>query len=522
VVSTQSGERQIKFGKRPFAGKGNVVCTPHGGRRGGTFVYLGMDVGTSGVKAVLVNEAGATVATALRELALCHPAPLWSEQDPDAWVDAAIRVVDDLAAAYPSETARVCGIGFAGQMHGATLLGADGRPLRPAILWNDGRSHAECDELERRCPSLHAISGNLAMPGFTAPKLLWVARHEPEVFARVVKVLLPKAFVRYRLTGEMVEDMSDAAGTLWLDVGLRQWSMTVLQATGLDLHYMPRLVEGSEVSAVLSPEFARRWGMARNVVVAGGAGDNAATAIGLGAIAPGDAFLSLGTSGVLFRVTERFAPAPASAVHAFCHALPGVWHQMGVMLSAAGSLAWLARILATPESELVARLGETVNRPSSVKFLPYLDGERTPHNDAAAAGAFVGLRGPTGRDDVVQAVLEGVAFAARDNLDALGSSSSPVVEVDLVGGGSRSVLWAQIIADVLGIPVHHVEEGEVGAALGAARLGRLAATGADPADVCTRPRRLATFAPRASAVAAYDEAYHQWRKLYPALKEFSR
>ena len=352
-------------------------------------MYLGMDIGTSGVKAVLVNEAGAIVATASCELALSHPAPLWSEQDPDAWVEAAIRAVDHLAAAHPRETAQVRGIGLAGQMHGATLLGADGRPLRPAILWNDGRSHAECAELERRCPSLHAIAGNLAMPGFTAPKLLWVARHEPEVFAKLAKVLLPKAYVRYRLTGEMVEDMSDAAGTLWLDVGRRDWSETMLQATGLDLHHMPRLVEGSEASALLSPDFARRWGMAPGVVVAGGAGDNAASAIGLGAIAPGDAFLSLGTSGVLFRVTERFAPAPRSAVHAFCHALPGLWHQMGVMLSAAASLAWLARILATPESALLASLGEAVERPSPVQFLPYLDGERTPHNDAAAAGAFV-------------------------------------------------------------------------------------------------------------------------------------
>jgi xylulokinase len=484
-------------------------------------VYLGMDIGTSGVKAVLVNEAGAMVATAARELALSHPAPLWSEQDPDAWVDAAVGAVDDLASAHPREVSQVRGIGLSGQMHGATLLGEDGRPLRPAILWNDGRSHAECVELEQACPSLHAIAGNLAMPGFTAPKLMWVARHEPEIFAEVAKVLLPKAYVRYRLTGEMVEDMSDAAGTLWLDVGRRCWSATILQATGLDVHHMPRLVEGSDVSAQLSSDFVRRWGMASGVVVAGGAGDCAASAIGLGAIAPGDAFLSLGTSGVLFRVTERFAPAPASAVHAFCHALPGLWHQMGVMLSAAASLAWLATVMATPASALLAPLDEVVDRPSPVKFLPYLDGERTPHNDVAAAGAFVGLRGATGREDLVQAVLEGVAFAARDNLAALGSASSAITEVDLVGGGSRSALWAQICADVLGIPVHRVEEGEVGAALGAARLGRLAATSETPAQVCTRPRRLASFTPRASATAAYDDAYHQWRKLYPALKEFS-
>ncbi|MBR0852438.1 xylulokinase [Bradyrhizobium diazoefficiens] len=482
-------------------------------------MYLGLDIGTSGVKAVLVSEAGAIVATAARELALSHPAPLWSEQDPDSWVDAAIGAVDDLARPHPREVAAVRGMGLSGQMHGATLLGADGRPLRPAILWNDGRSHAECAELERRCPMLHAIAGNLAMPGFTAPKLLWVFRYEPHIFERVAKVLLPKAYVRYRLTGEMVEDMSDAAGTLWLDVGRRAWSTELLKATGLDLNHMPRLVEGSAVSAVLAPEFAQRWSMAKDVVVAGGAGDNAASAIGLGAIAPGDAFLSLGTSGVLFRVTDRFAPAPASAVHAFCHALPGMWHQMGVMLSAAASLAWLAGVMETPASALLAPLGERVDGPSPIKFLPYLDGERTPHNDAAASGAFVGLRGATGRSEMVQAVLEGVAFAARDNFAALSSAGGPLTEVDLVGGGSRSPLWAQICADVLGIPVHRVEEGEVGAALGAARLGRLAATGEAAAQVCTRPRRLASFLPRASAASAYDDAYRRWRRLYPALKE---
>jgi xylulokinase len=485
-------------------------------------VYLGLDVGTSGVKAVLEDEAGALVATASRALSLSHPAPLWSEQDPEAWVGAAIGAVDDLAAAHPRETAAVRGIGLSGQMHGATLLGDNGQPLRPAILWNDGRSQGECAELERRCPELHAIAGNLAMPGFTAPKLLWVEKHEPEVFAKLARVLLPKAYVRYRLTGEMVEDMSDAAGTLWLDVGRRRWSETILAATGLDLTHMPRLVEGSEPCAALHPDLARRWGMASRVVVAGGAGDCAASAIGLGAIAPGDAFLSLGTSGVLFRVTDRFAPQPALAVHAFCHALPNLWHQMGVMLSAAASLSWLAGIMETSEADLLAPLGNAVDRPSPVQFLPYLDGERTPHNDAAAAACFANLRSAAGRQDLTQAVLEGVAFAARDMLVALGGSAQPIAELDFVGGGSRSALWAQIAADVLGIVVHRVEEGEVGAAIGAARLGRLAATGADPAEVCRRPQRLATFQPRAALVDAYDEAYARWRRLYPALKECSQ
>ncbi|MFN5407180.1 FGGY family carbohydrate kinase, partial [Bradyrhizobium sp.] len=235
-------------------------------------MFLGLDVGTSGVKAVLEDEAGALVATASRPLTLSHPKPLWSEQNPDDWVAASVGAVDDLARLHPRETASVSGIGLSGQMHGATLLGRNGRPSRPAILWNDGRSQTECAELERRCPELHAIAGNLAMPGFTAPKLAWVAKHEPAIFAEVAKVLLPKAYVRYRLSGEMVEDMSDAAGTLWLDVGARRWSEALLAATGLDLSHMPRLVEGNAPSAVLSPDLAQRWGMANNVVIAGGAG----------------------------------------------------------------------------------------------------------------------------------------------------------------------------------------------------------------------------------------------------------
>jgi len=290
----------------------------------------------------------------------------------------------------------------------------------------------------------------------------------------------------------------------------------------MSLAQMPSLVEGSAPSGQLTADLTTRWGMKPGVVVAGGAGDCAASAIGLGAIAPGQAFLSLGTSGVLFAVTDRFAPNAISAVHAFCHALPGIWHQMGVMLSAAASLAWLADVLRAREADLLEPLGTAVDSPSPVKFLPYLSGERTPLNDAKASGAFVGLRADTSRSHIVQAVLEGVAFAARDNLVALAAAGTHLSEVDLVGGGSRSPLWTQIVADVLGLPVHRVEEGEVGAALGAARLGRLADTGEAPAVVCTRPCRLATCLPRPAQVAAYEESYAQWSKLYPALKEASR
>ncbi|WP_372395376.1 xylulokinase [Azospirillum sp. HJ39] len=482
-------------------------------------MFLGIDIGTSSAKAVLTDGDGTVTATASRPCSVSRPHPLWSEQEPEDWVAAAIAAVDELAERQPAALAAVIGIGFSGQMHGAVLLGHDHRVLRPAILWNDGRAHRQCAALEVALPDLRRISGNIAMPGFTAPKLLWVAEEEPETFAAVAKVLLPKAYVRWRLTGAMVEEMSDASGTLWLDVARRSWSDELLAATRLTRAHMPDLAEGSDAVARLSPELARRWGMREPPVVAGGAGDCAASAVGLGAIAPGDGFLSLGTSGVVWRTTDRFLPNPEMAVHAFCHALPGVWHQMGVMLSSAASLAWAASTLGAPEAELLAPLGDAVDGPSPVAFLPYLSGERTPHNDATVRGLFAGLSAETGRDALVQAVLEGVAFAARDNLVALGEGAPTVF--DLAGGGSRSRLWARICADALGVTIHRIEDGEVGAALGAAHLGRMAATGESPATVCRKPRRLESFTPDPARAEAYSQSWLRWRRLYPLAKEFA-
>lgn len=484
-------------------------------------MFLGIDIGTSSVKAVLTDADGAVAGSASRPCTVSRPHPLWSEQEPEDWVAAAIAAVDELAERQPADLAAVIGIGFSGQMHGAVLLGADKRVLRPAILWNDGRSHRQCAMLEESLPTLRSISGNIAMPGFTAPKLLWVAEEEPEVFAALAKVLLPKAYVRWRMTGAMVEEMSDASGTLWLDVARRDWSDDLLAATRMTRAHMPELAEGSDAVARLSPDLARRWGMPTPPVVAGGAGDCAASAVGLGAIAPGDGFLSLGTSGVVWRTTDRFLPNPAMAVHAFCHALPGVWHQMGVMLSSAASLAWAASILGAPETELLAPLGDAVDGPSPVAFLPYLSGERTPHNDATVRGLFAGLSAETGRNAMVQAVLEGVAFASRDNLVALGEGAGAPTSLDLAGGGSRSRLWARICADAIGVTIHRIEDGEVGAALGAAHLGRMAATGESPATVCRKPRRLETFTPDPARAEAYSQAWLRWRRLYPLAKEFA-
>ena len=481
-------------------------------------MFVGLDIGTSAIKAVLVDETQAVVATAEVPLSVSRPHPGHSEQNPEDWWQATLQSLDMLKASQPAALAAVKGIGLSGQMHGAVLLDAAGAVLRPAILWNDGRSAAECVELETAFPRLRAVAGNIAFPGFTAPKLLWVRRHEPDIFARTAKVLLPKAYVGYRLTGEMVEEMSDASGTLWLDVGKRDWSDEALAATGLDRSHMPRLVEGSDAAGRIKPELAARWGMSTPPVLAGGAGDNAAGAIGLGAIHAGNAFVSLGTSGVLWAATDRFAPNPESSVHAFCHAIPATWHQMGVILSAASALGWWSNVAKVAPGDLLAPLGEVPLAPSPVTFLPYLSGERTPHNDTTIRGAFIGLDHDASQATLTQAVLEGVAFAFKDCLDALTAAGTTLAEADIIGGGSRSRFWTAIIANTLGLPIHRIEDGERGGAFGAARLARMAATGESPAAICLPPRRIETIAPTPALQHAYAEKHARYRALYPALK----
>lgn len=482
-------------------------------------MHLGIDIGTSSVKTVLVDDDQRVVAVAEHPLEVSRPHDGWSEQDPADWWQGILATVDRLKQSHPAEISAVRGIGLSGQMHGATLLGADDRVLRPCILWNDGRSGAECAELEAKLPDLVRITGNRAMPGFTAPKLAWVARHEPDIFAATRTVLLPKDYVRLLLTGEKVSEPSDAAGTLWLDTGARTWSPEVLAATGLDLSHMPRLVEGSEPSGVLRKELVERWGMARAPVVAGGAGDNAAGAVGIGAISAGDAFVSLGTSGVLWVTTDAFRPNPARGVHAFCHAVPGTWHQMGVILAAASALTWVTRLVGAPgEAELVARIDPARAGHNPVLFQPYLSGERTPHNDPDARAAFAGLSHATGPEDLALAVLEGVAFAVRDCLDALAEAGSKPAAVAAIGGGSRSDLWLGIIAAALDLPVHRLAGGDLGGAFGAARLGRIAADGADPAAIATKPPVAAVIDPDRGLAARYGETLGRYRALYPALK----
>ena len=479
---------------------------------------LGIDVGTSEVKVVLLDAAQRVVGQAHSAVPISRPQPLWSEQNPHDWWAATVAALAQLRAAHPKEFGAVRGLGLSGHMHGATLLDAHDRVLRPAILWNDGRSHAQCAELERRAPRSREITGNIAMPGFTAPKLMWVEQHEPEVFRRTARVLLPKDFVRLQLTGEAVSDMSDSAGTLWLDVAKRAWSDVMLAATHLQRSHMPRLVEGSEASGTVLPAVATELGLPAGVVVAGGAGDNAASAAGIGVAAPGTAFLSLGTSGVYFVANAAYSPNPARAVHAFCHAFPNTWHQMTVMLSAASALRWLRTLThADSEAQLVAEAEALPTGTPVPLFLPYLSGERTPHNNPHASGVLFGLTHDHTRAHLARAVLQGVAFAFRDGQQALLEGGAQIDSVTLVGGGSRSAPWAQVLADTLGRTLERRSGADVGAALGAARLGRLARTGESVASVCTLPKVIDSFAPNPGRAELLAERHLQFQRLYDVL-----
>ncbi|MDJ0851984.1 MAG: xylulokinase [Myxococcota bacterium] len=481
-------------------------------------MFLGIDLGTSGVKAVLLDREDRVVAQESAPLEVSRPRPLWSEQDPDHWWEATRSAVGRLAEQAAGSLAAVEAVGLSGQMHGATLLDAADRPLRPAILWNDGRSEAECAELEERAPDSRIITGNLAMPGFTAPKLLWVRRHEPEVFARVARVLLPKDYVRLCMTGDHATDLSDASGTLWVDVSRRRWSESMLHACDLPPETMPSLHEGPEPTGTLRAELGEAWGCGRVPVVAGG-GDQAAGAAGVGVVGPGDASLSLGTSGVYFVAGDTYAPNPEQAVHAFCHCLPGTWHQMSVLLSAASCLSWVSQLTgAKDEAALLAELEQRDEPCVRTLFLPYLSGERTPHNDPNASGVFFGLGHDTDRAELGRAVLEGVAFAFADAQAALVAAGTRIGTVSVIGGGARSRLWGRILASVLERPLVYRLGGEVGPAHGAARLARMGATGEPAGAVCRPPPEDFRVEPEPELAGRYAHRLPAFRALYHRLR----
>ncbi len=471
-------------------------------------LLAGLDVGTSSVKGLLVDPAGgAVLARAEVEHPLATPRPGWAEQDPEDWWRGAEAVLAQLRRAGP-----IAGIGLSGQMHGLVALDARERVLRPAILWNDGRTGAECAEIERRIglEGLVARTGNRALTGFTAPKLLWLARHEPDVEARIAHVLLPKDYVRLRLCGEHATDVADASGTLLFDVARRCWSEEVVAALDVDPAWLPRALESPAVS-----------GETRDAIpVAAGAGDQAAGAVGVGVDRPGPASVVLGTSGVVFAASEAYAADPRGRVHAFCHAVPGAWHAMGVMLCAAGSLRWLRDAVA-PGGDfagLVAEAERWEPGAEGLTFLPYLAGERTPHADPDARGAFAGLSLRHDRGALVRAVLEGVAFGLRDGLDLVAGLAGRPALGRVSGGGARSRLWLEILASVLELPLQRVAVDE-GASFGAALLGGVAAgVFADVHEAvaaCVRPGEIVE--PVAGWIEPYRAARERFAALYPAL-----
>lgn len=481
-------------------------------------MYLGVDVGTSAVKAVVADDAGHIVAQSSARLAISRPRELWSEQDPGDWWAATNKAVSDLS---PAIRRSVTAIGLSGQMHGATLLDGSGRALRPAILWNDGRSIEECEELESDLPDLPTLAGNRAMPGFTSPKLAWVAKHEPELFEQVASVLLPKDYIRLRMTGELASDMSDSAGTLWLDLAKRDWSDALLSVSGLTRSQMPRLYEGSEVTGMLRSEVAEAWSMSAVPVVAGG-GDNAAGAIGVGVLEEGDAFLSLGTSGVLFVANKDYRPNPFGGVHTFCHAVPDRWHQMSVILSAASCMDWAAKFTGAKDTASLFAAAEFEGSGADVGeiFLPYLSGERTPHNNPNAKGVLFGLNHDSGQTQIARAVMEGVAFAFCDGLEALADAGTKIDQVTVIGGGARSNLWGEILASSMGIRLVYRAGGEVGPAYGAARLAQIGHTVASSNEVATAPAILNIIEPNAKLQERLAPKREKFRALYPQLSSF--
>ena len=476
-------------------------------------MFIGLDLGTSHLKGIVIDDAQNVCAEASVSLSLMRPKNGWSEQNPQDWLDATENVMASLANKVNLK--KVNAIGLSGQMHGATLLDKNDNVLRPCILWNDTRSAEEASYLDSKT-IFRNLTGNIVFPGFTAPKLAWVRKHEPNIFEKISKVLLPKDYLRLWLCGEYVAEMSDAAGTSWLDVKRRDWSDALLAETDLDRSQMPTLIEGCEISGVLKKTHASKWGLPHGVIIAGGGGDNAASAIGVGVVKAGDAFVSLGTSGVLFAASDEYQPDAASAVHTFCHALPNTWHQMGVILAATDAMNWFGQVLNSSAQEMTNDLG-VLKAPSKTLFLPYLGGERTPHNDSQIRASFINLDHNADRQAMIRAVIEGVAFAFRDCFDALSSTGTKINQLVAVGGGAKSEYWVQAIATTLGLPISIPVAGDYGGAFGAARLGMIA-YGINRYDVAISPKIKHIIEPVMSLHDDYLSALKSYRETYKVLK----
>ena len=479
-------------------------------------VLLGLDVGTGGARTVAVDESGNVVAEASSEYPLHSPRPGWTEQDPEDWWEGAKEALGKVATEVEDE---VVGLGLTGQMHGSVFLDSEDGVIRPALLWNDQRTQAQCEKITEAVGEerLIELAGNPALTGFQAPKILWLRDEEPENYARVSSILLPKDYVRLRLTGEHATDASDAAGTLLLDVKERDWSEEILDSLEMPAGWMPKVYEGSESTGELNEDIAEELGLPPGIPVAAGGGDNAAAAVGVGVVERGLLSSSVGTSGVLFAVSAGFAPDPSGRIHAFCHAVPGGYHLMGVTLSAGGSLSWWRDATGADYDDLVQAASEVPPGAEGLLFLPYLSGERTPHLDPQARGAFLGLTTRHGIPHMTRAVMEGVIFSLRDSLEIMRELDVPVEQVRATGGGARSALWRQLQADIYGLPIHRTTADE-GPAHGAALLSGVAAkVYRDVDEACSTVRlREEVTEPDPERNRAYEEYYEVYRSLYPA------
>ncbi len=486
-------------------------------------MYLGLDCGTSGLKALLVGESGEPVASATRPYSPSRPRPGWSEQHPDDWATAMAGAIADLRNSAGKALGALKAVGFSGQMHGAVLLDRADKPIRPAILHNDGRAFLEADELARDYPDLAQTVGVKPMPGFTGPKLKWIARNESGNRRLINSLLSPKDYLRLMLSGERASDMSDAAGTWLLDEARRDWSPEAFAACDADRAWAPPLFEGSAPVGRIRPEAADALGLPRGVLLAAGGGDAAVGAVGLGAIAPGEAFISLGTATQLIVATDRYMSAPEKLVHAFAHALPNRWYVMAAMLNGAGALAFAGRLLGVSPDALEGEAAEDYPGPGALLFLPYLSGERTPLDDAHARGVLFGMSEATSRADVARAVMEGVALTLADARDCLSAAGAKIERVGLIGGGAKSGLWTRMIAAATGFTIVRMKGGETGPAYGAARLARIAATGEAPEAVCLPPEIADVTEPDPKLAEKFARARERFKALYAAVKpEFRR
>lgn len=477
-------------------------------------MFLGIDIGTSAVKTSLVGADLHLIASATAPLATHTPSAGQSEQDPESWRHATRQALRDLAGQYDLGAVRA--MGLSGQMHGAVVLGADNRPLRPAILWNDGRADGICNALAQDHPALAEIAGVRPMPGFTAPKIAWLAAHEPDTYAKIHRICLPKDYLGLWLHNTHVTDRCDAAGTWWFDQAAGQWSTALCKATATDPAWLPQVKNGTDLAGTLRQEAAKELGLPAGLPIAVGGGDAAAGAVSLGAVDPGRGFISLGTSGQLFVTTDGYRAAPEAGLHSFAHCLPNRWFQMAAMLNGARPMSWFAGVTDQPVGDLLAKAQQADT--DIPLFLPYLTGERTPHGDSRIRGAFYGLGDATGSGEMMRAVVDAIAYAFCDAADAMRQTTDIPQPLLAIGGGTRSDLLLQTIADATGLTLHRGAGAESGPALGAARMAAVAIGAATLADLGQRPPTDRIFAPRIDKAGYHADRLARYRALYIALK----